>query len=142
MFTSTVSKLFCSVLFVLLSFSSARASVELGWGVGIGTQYGGVVGIQGSIGTKQTRLKLAVGYAGISGLLEQHVTDNISIGYQAFGIAFTTGWGLFLNYYRPHRDNNMWVFGLDYINSSETSFITAYGERDDFFLVSVGYKFR
>lgn len=142
MFTSTVSKLFCSVLLVLLYGTSARASVELGWGAGIGTQYGGIVGIQGSIGTKQTKLKLAVGYAGISGLLEQYLADNISIGYQAFGIAFTSGWGLFVNYYRPHRDDKMWVFGIDYINSSETSFITAHDERNKFLLFSVGYKFR
>lgn len=125
----------------LFALNPVAAEAEFNWGVGAGVQYGGVIGAQGVYGLPGTKLKLAIGLAGISAGVEQYLGERFSVGYQAFGIGLTTGWGFYANYYIPHKDENRWVVGVDYISSSDSVFVTRF-KSDDFLLISAGYSFK
>ncbi len=129
------------VLLIFLIEHSAQARGELQLGAGLGLQYGGIIGIQGSYQVDKTKLKLALGVIGLSGGIEQLLTERVSIGYQAFAVGFSSGWGVYGNYYFPKEDGNSWVVGLDFIRNAQSTFITATSESENKFLISAGYNF-
>ena len=138
---ATTSLVYKAILLTVLIGHSAQAKSELQWGAGLGLQYGGIIGAQGSYRIENTRLKLALGVIGLSGGVEYLITDKISIGYQAFAVGFSSGWGLYGNYYFPKEDGKSWVVGLDFIRNAQSTFITATSESENKFLISAGYNF-
>lgn len=138
---ATKHLLYKAILLTVLIGHSAQAKSELQWGAGLGLQYGGIIGIQGSYQVDKTKLKLALGVIGLSGGIEQLLTERVSIGYQAFAVGFSSGWGVYGNYYFPKEDGNSWVVGLDFIRNAQSTFITATSESENKFLISAGYNF-
>ena len=130
---------------ILLVFSMlvfpCQAKSEFNWGVGIGLQYGGILGWQGAYRFSSTKVRIAIGVIGLNLGIEQLLSNNFSVGIQGFGVGSTAGWGGFINYQLPAGGRKQWVFGLDLIRKASTSVITATSESTNVLSVSIGYNF-
>lgn len=87
---------------------------------GIGIQFGGLFGWQGSIISDSNRYRFGIGYTGFALGWDRFFSDNLSVGFQGFGNQEITGVGLSLNYYLGTHWGSGWVAGIDVYRGYET----------------------
>ena len=98
---------------VVLLMSARAESAEFKSSLGIGIQFGGVIGWQGSIRAGNSIFRVALGAVGLSAGYDHFVTDSVSLGVQGFIIGLGGGVGINANYYFAQPDVSGWIVGLD-----------------------------
>ena len=126
------------ILLVMYFASAAAAAAEFKSAVGFGTQFGGVLGWQGSAHSGNSKLHLSIGIFGASLGYNHSIKSNVSIGVQGFAIVFSEGAGLNANYYFTSTSTPGWMIGLDVYRIRTTFFNQVTNNR---LLISVGYNF-
>ncbi len=101
------------IVIVLLLFSSTSYTTELKHPVGIGLQYGGVLGWQGSLSSGENSARLGLGVVGFTVGYDRIFSESFSVGVQVFGNYFNHGAGISMNYYLGVGRSSHWVLGLD-----------------------------
>jgi len=150
---------FIIAVLLLLLISRPSSALEFKHGIGVGIQYGGIVGWQGSLNSEHSKTRLSLGYAGFTLGHERYLGSNFSLGGQAFLNQYVIGIGLNLNYYFSTHSRKGWLIGLDanrgyvsseaglelisnyfeYIFDTNDSGINA--KLNNRALVSIGYQF-
>lgn len=127
------------VLISLLTFIAA-APVQAKSSVGIGIQFGGTIGWQGSTRWGNNNVRAAVGAVGLSAGYDYFLNDKVSVGFQGFIIGLSWGRGISANYYFTRPELSGWTVGLDAFSAS-SGFAGSTGESSNRVLLSVGYRF-
>ncbi len=142
-------------LILLLIGSSPASANGLKHRLGVGIQYGGIVGYQSSINSGRNNFRVSVGLSGLTLGYERHVGSRMSLGLQTFANQSLTGYGVNVNYHWNAQTEPGWVFGLDVYqayNSAEIAidayFDLLFDDAIDFdaelksgAFASVGYQF-
>lgn len=112
---------------------------DLGTSIGVGVQYGGIIGIQGTYKFNATKFRLAFGAIGAGASVEQKLTPRVTAGFQVFASGIVIGQGIFLNYHFSGFNKKGFTIGIDYLFNSEVPLNRRRG--NNLFLASVGYKY-
>ena len=146
----------CTAVFLYFLTSPQVLATSLKGSIGSGIQYGGILGLQGSLNFNYNKLKAALGYAGFTLGYDRFLASNTSLGIQAFSNQYITGYALSLNYYLNPHTRSGWLVGLDLYRAADTNEIALDFYTDLFFnpddididadvgngvFVSVGYQF-
>lgn len=129
----------CVLLITLLTLIAA-APVQAKSSVGIGIQFGGTIGWQGSTRWSNNNVRVAVGAVGLSAGYDYFFNDKVSIGVQGFIIGLSWGRGISVNYYFTRPEVSGWMLGIDAFSAS-SGFAGNTGESSNRVLLSVGYRF-
>jgi len=112
-------------------------------GLGAGIQYGGVLGVKGSLGLGKTHINIALGAVGISAGIEYSLANKWTIGAQTFSVLGVHGTGVFVNYLFSGQTVSSWLFGIEFTPNTD---LVIYGSRQEdnsnLVTLSVGYHFR
>lgn len=133
-----------SCVFTLLVSALACEAGESRSSVGIGLQYGGLVGWQGAQVSNRSISRLGVGVWGVTVGHDRFIADNLSFGVQIFGNLFLTGAGVNLNYYVGSREAGNLVIGIDVFRAQEPLDSLDGSSTKSFennALISLGYMF-
>ena len=133
-----------SALFILSLFLITPHSHSAGFehAVGIGLQYGGIVGYQLSTTVDQGRFRGAVGVIGASVGYDHKVSDTFAIG-ATITATIRTVYSLNLNYMPNGQQNSGWMFALDLGYMPDTDgegFFNTDGSKNVIWFSS-GYRF-
>lgn len=146
----------CTAVFLYFLISPQVQAASLKGSIGSGIQYGGILGLQGSINFNGNKLKTALGYAGFTLGYDRFLTSNTSLGIQAFNNQYITGYALSLNYYLNPHTRSGWLVGLDLYRAADTNEIALDfytdlvfnpddididADVDNGIFISVGYQF-
>ncbi len=134
---SFISKIKFAILLVALC-SPAASWAEFKSSVGLGLQFGGVIGWQGALQSENHKLYLSVGAPGISigyGFLPH---NKVSVGVNSFATLLALGYGTFLNFHFRGHQRSGFLVGFDL-------FQAALFDSDDLdeirYSISLGYTF-
>lgn len=119
----------------IILFSSNAAHSAFERSVGVGTQYGGLFGVQASFYHSEVKVNFGLGLLGISTGFEYFLTPKNSLGAHAFIVAPVGGYAVSWNHYFNGQKAAGWRVGLDVGNAQ------AFGDQDVFILPSIGYNF-
>ena len=100
------------LLLLMFLFIPHSRAAGLEHAVGIGLQYGGIVGYQLSSTTEQGRIRGAVGVVGASIGYDHNVSDTFAIGATVTATVRTV-YSVNLNYMPKRQHNSGWMFALD-----------------------------
>ncbi len=104
---------FCLIAFVFLIGSSQAIAGNFKNSLGVGIQYGGIIGWQGAFNSNQNKFRLSLGYAGMTFGYDRFLGSNVSLGAQGFVNQYRVGSALSLNYYFGAGERERWYAGLD-----------------------------
>lgn len=107
------------LFFMSLAPAPAQAA-EFKSSVGVGLQFGGLVGWQGSLHYGQNKFRGSFGLAGTAWGYDRYFGSHYSVGAQIFGNQFRIGGGLSVNYYLSQQLEPGFVFGLDLYRGAST----------------------
>jgi len=143
-------KLVRVLVLTVLTFASFNVfSVERKSAIGIGFQYGGVFGWQGSLVEDKHRGSIGLGLIGLSVGYDYKLGEKISAGVTSFGLESAIGGftaaGLRLHYYPSGTFQNGWAFGIDVFRTINTRIFSLDSSDENnstggFFSVGYGYK--
>ena len=117
------------------------ASAEIKHAVGAGVQYAGIFGYQASVQSGKSNFRLGLGILGVSVGYDYFITPKIALGAQTFGIAFTTGYALNLNYYFSQTPSASWMLGVDVGKYNQENWFGEDYPARTAVLISAGYRF-
>ncbi|MFT4937435.1 MAG: hypothetical protein ACI88A_000450 [Paraglaciecola sp.] len=132
------------VIFLLSMFLFVKPTFAADFenAVGIGLQFGGVVGYQLSTTVEQGRIRGALGIVGASIGYDHFVTDTFAIG-ATITATLRTVYSLNLNYMPAGQQNSGWMFAVDLGHMQDTDgdgFFTTDGPKNVIWF-STGYRF-
>gem|GEM_PF-1567640 len=82
-------------------------------GIGIGIQYGGTIGWQGSYTSNKNKLKFALGPRGLAIGADRFIAPKVSLGLQGFANTYKYGTAINANYHFGDNSQSGWIVGLD-----------------------------
>lgn len=126
-----------------LLFAQYTHGADFKHAVGIGLQYGGLIGYELSNSFDHGRIKGAVEVIGASVGYEHFMTDSLGIGLTLTPFFIRPVYSLNLNYWPAGHQNNGWMFGLDLGHMPDTDgegFLSTDGAKN-IVLFSAGYRF-
>jgi len=131
-------------MFLLLIglFAKPINGAELEYSVGLGLQYGGIIGYQLSTRLEQGRIRGAVGLVGASVGYDHFVTENFAIGV-TFTETIRTVYSLNLSYMPNGLRHDGWMFAADLGHMPDDDgegFFSTDGSKNVVWL-TVGYRF-
>ena len=127
---------------VIFLFTPPVRAAEFEHAVGIGLQYGGIVGYQLSTTFEQGRIRGAVGVIGVSIGYDHNLSDTFAIG-ATITATIRTVYSLNLNYMPNGQQNSGWMFALDLGYMPDTDgegFFNTDGSKSVIWF-STGYRF-
>ncbi|MFQ3197247.1 MAG: hypothetical protein ACI8R9_000637 [Paraglaciecola sp.] len=135
-----------NIALISLLLIPQASSNPLEHGVGIGLQYGGILGYQLAYHEAQHNFRAAAGLIGGSFGYDYYLTDNFSLG-ATYTLSVRNASSLNINYIPSKDKNSRWIFGIDlaHINSQRSSgsgfFLKQEKESKNVMWLSAGYKF-
>lgn len=131
---------YLAVLFSVLALPCEAG--ESRHSVGMGIQYGGIVGWQGAQVSEKSISRFSVGTWGVTVGHDRFVTKNIVLGAQVFANIFLTGVGLNINYYLGSKNSANFVVGVDVFRAYEPlNGISGNRDLENNTFISFGYMF-
>ena len=103
-------------LFLSIFCSSQVTAGQFVNGFGVGMQYGGAVGWQGSYIFGQNKLKTGLGYFGLTLGYDRFFLPKTSFGVQYVANQFVIGAALNINYHFGSMPSRGWVAGAELFN--------------------------
>ena len=91
------------IALVCISLPAICSAAEFDNAMGVGVQYGGIIGWQGSVTEDKVHGRLAVGLAGIAVGGDLSLNNNVTVGVTAGAIAIATFTSFNVNYYAGGR---------------------------------------
>lgn len=112
------------------------------FGLGVGAQYGGIVGMQLYQEVDNGISRVAAGILGVSIGHDRYISSNISLGAQLFYLTVAKGAGLNLNYHIGSREKESLVIGVE-VSSVKLmdGFMGVSAENEALVHISAGFKF-
>lgn len=132
-----------ATLFVVACLPSASWA-EFKSTVGLGLQFGGVIGWQGAVQSKHHKLYLSLGAPGLSAGYAFLPANKVSVGVNGFVTLLGGGQGLFLDFHFSGHQRSGWLVGVEIFQSSpafDLSFNDDDGSDEIRYSASLGYTF-